>query len=202
MHLWHTGSRVFSLSDQRISWRLWKKMLNTGERGGLQKRKRQLVCDSLFLKDVGESFWQFSVKANIASINVLHVVSLQHSKTRVMKLMLKRTMKLLLSITVMAWLNYGTCSLCTPTEHKWISSAFFVCVCFTMMCFTGWLLWMKKLLVSRQPHYNQKVPFQRSCIGIAVPVVYSQPNSAMPVISLFMTIFSVNPFLSVYLFNV
>ena len=52
------------------------------------------MCESLFLKDViGSS--QFSVKANSASIYMLYVVLLQHSKTRAMKLMLKGTMKLL-----------------------------------------------------------------------------------------------------------
>lgn len=50
---------------QTISWRLWKKMRKSGEWGGLNRRKRQLVCDFLILmrdySSVGFVFRSFNI---------------------------------------------------------------------------------------------------------------------------------------------
>lgn len=40
---------------QRVSSRLWKKMQKSGEKGGFRRRKRQLVCDFLFLINIFSS---------------------------------------------------------------------------------------------------------------------------------------------------
>lgn len=74
-------------------------MLRTEEKGGLQKRKRPLVCDSLFFKATDEDE-HFAVLAALlfqwhVLLNVVLFVSVQHSRTKGMKPMPKKIMKLL-----------------------------------------------------------------------------------------------------------